>query len=102
MNCLILVLLLLCCGNNEGCGNNWGGCFGNRPTPRSGGCSDSDRSNSGNCRERSNDDDCGCRKDSRPDSRFDQRPFMFGQNQDCDCGRDDSRDSRGCDCGFVR
>lgn len=101
MNCLILVALLMCCGNNGSCGNNWpGGCFdGCGCGRREGGCERREdgcgEGKSGGRRERPDKDDCGCRPDFRPEPRYEQRPFLFNQNSDCGC---DEPRNNGCDC----
>lgn len=102
MNCLFLVLLLLCCGNNGcalsdegcGCGRSGGGC---RENNRDRNRRDSDcgcgrqNGNSGRC-ERPEEDSCGCRNDFRSEPRFEQRPFMFNQNSDCGCDKPQNND----------
>ena len=93
MNCLILVAILLCCGNNcaGNCGNNgscgcglpFGGlCGGRRDSEDRRGCG-------------GREEDCGCNSDFRSESRFEQRPFLFNQSSDCGC---DEPKSKGCDC----
>ena len=90
MNCLLLVLLLLCnqnnsgcnndcgCGNsNSGCGNNGVGCNRN-----SGGCSN---------REREREENCRC-----SDSRIEPRTFIPYPGSTCGC--EEPRNNNGCDC----
>lgn len=107
MNCLILVLLLLCCGNNDNCSDSNSGrermnndCGRERRNDDCG-CSrernNSGRSNNagGSCgNDNSDDDGCDCRSDFRPEPRFEQRPFMFNQN--VGCGREESQNNS-CD-----
>lgn len=84
MNCLILVLLLLSCGN----GGNW---------QNDGGCR-SNRSNDRDRRDR-NERDCGCRNDSREsrqESRLESRSFISYPGSNCGC--EESRNNNGCDC----
>ncbi len=105
MNCWILVLLLLCCGNNTGwsggncgCGSNCGNGCRDRSERREcgndgGGCgrdnnnygSDRCQYNSGNCGNERPDNDCDCRNDFRPEPRFESRPFTFNQSDMCGC-----------------
>ena len=100
MNCLFLVLLLLCCGNNGtgfadgNCGGNSGwGCGEQRRQGRGGGDWGWGRREGpgGRC-ERPEEDGCGCRNDFRPEPRFEQRPFMFNQNSDCGCDKPQNND----------
>ncbi|MDE7332625.1 MAG: hypothetical protein K2O16_10425 [Lachnospiraceae bacterium] len=106
MNCLILVLLLLC-GQNNGCcmesdcdardngRRNGDGCRNNS-------CSTMNLGGGSNCgcerereRERQDNNDCGCRSELRPEPRFEQRPFMFGQGNNCGC---EEQPKNNCDC----
>ncbi len=105
MNCLILVLLLLC-GQNNGCcmdndcdardnGRQGCGCRNNT-------CGTVNVGGGNNCgcerereRERQDNNDCGCRPELRPEPRFEQRPFMFGQGSGCGC---DEQPRSNCDC----
>lgn len=87
MNCLIWVLLLLCCGNNGSCFD--GGCGRERNECRehgrgNDGCGCGSMNN-GCGNERHNDNDCGCRTEFRSEPRFEQRPFVFNQNAGCGC-----------------
>lgn len=74
-NCLILLLLLFCCGNNSGCGNSNDGCgsnisdgcrCGGRDSRNDGRGRDKDRDRDDSCRERgfasfpSPGSTCGC------------------------------------------
>ena len=97
MNCLILVALLLCCGNNSGCGSvccGNGGFFGGNS-----GCGREDDcgcGNNGGRRERREREDCGCNSDFRSEQPcFEQRPFLFNQSSDCGCNEPKNK---GCDC----
>lgn len=88
MNCLIWVLLLLCCGNNTGCCNDHNDGCGGRNQRRSAvtnhdcGCgNDGFRGRN----EHQEDHDCGCRTEFRSEPRFEQRPFTFNQNAGCGC-----------------
>ncbi len=86
MNCLLLVLLLLCnqnngCDNDCGCGNRNRGC-GNSGT---GGICNS----VGSGRDR--DDSCGC-----SDSRVEPRTFIPYPGSTCGC--EEPRSNTGCDC----
>ena len=101
MNCLILVLLLLCCGNKEGCFSSDcdGGCSRDRNErcecgSRNGNCGRDNEGcgcgnrggGSGNCGNvRPDNDDCGCRNDFRPEPRFESRSFSFNQSDMCGC-----------------
>ncbi len=93
MNCLIWVLLLLCCGNNGSCFDGGCGCGRERNEGRergrgNDGCGcGSMNSGCGNERQndRQNDNDCGCRTEFRSEPRFEQRPFVFNQNAGCGC-----------------
>ena len=89
MNCLICVLLLLCCGNNGSCFDGGCGCGRERNE-----CRERGRGNDGcgcgsvnnGCgNERHNENDCGCRTEFRSEPRFEQRPFVFNQNAGCGC-----------------
>ena len=100
MNCLFLVLLLLCCGNN-GAGFADGNCGGNsgcgrreqrRQDRRDSDCGCGRRDGNGGRCERPEEDGCGCRNDFRPEPRFEQRPFMFNQNSDCGCDKPQNND----------
>lgn len=87
MNCLIWVLLLLCCGNN-GCGSDDVGRSVNRNERRGSGTNDECECGNMNDRgrnERRDDNDCGCRTEFRSEPRFEQRPFVFSQNTGCGC-----------------
>lgn len=81
MNCLILVLLLLSCGNGGNC-------------PKEGRCRNN-RFNDRDCRD-AGERDCGCRNDSRQDSRLEPRPFISYPGPNCGC--EESRNNNGCDC----
>ncbi|RKI92735.1 hypothetical protein D7V94_05245 [Parablautia intestinalis] len=101
MNCLILVLLLLCCGNKGGCfsSNCDDGCSRDRNercecSSRNGNCGRDNEGcgcgnrggGSGNCGNvRPDNDDCGCRNDFRPEPRFESRSFSFNQSDMCGC-----------------
>lgn len=81
-NCLILLLLLFCCGN-QGCSDDF----------RSGGRPCGERNNDGPC-GRGSGNDCGCGRDS-------DRGCGNGRDSRNDCGN--SRDSRNdCGCGSGR
>lgn len=94
MNCLIWVLLLLCCGNNGSCSDS--DCGGRRRDDDCG-CgrgrererNSCGRSNNtgGSCGNDNSSDNngCDCRSDFRPEPRFEQRPFLFNQNMNCGC-----------------
>lgn len=97
MNCLILLVLLFCCGNNNG--RNCG-CESNKERESDCGCGNRnsrERENDcgcGNNREREGDrgcgnsrnDDCGCRSDVRPEPRLEPRPFIsFSGQGTCGC-----------------
>lgn len=75
MNCLILLVLLFCCGNNSGCRDR------------------RDRDNDCDRRDgRDRDNDCGCRSE-RSDSRLDSRPFIsFSGQGTCGCEGSKSND----------
>ncbi len=105
MNCLFLVLLLLCCGNNGNCPAD-GNCGGGRDDgcrehhhhrhdcerrDSDCGCGGRRDGNNGRC-ERPQEDTCGCRNDFRQEPRFEQRPFMFNQNSDCGCDKPQNND----------
>lgn len=94
MNCLILVLLLLCC--QGGCGNSGFGCSTNRDDgcPDRNPCRrDSDRGRDGDRdRDRERASDCGCRNESR----VEPRPFIPYPGSTCGC--EESRNNNGCDC----
>ena len=108
MNCWILVLLLLCCGNNGSClggrcdcdnGRKDGDCGCNRRNDDCG--RNNRRDNDCGCDRRNDnrnnnrrDDDCGWEACCRPEPRFEARPFMFNQNSGCGC-EDSSNNS--CD-----
>lgn len=81
MNCLILVLLLLCCGNGGNCQNE--------SNCRNNGSNDRGRRDMG-------DRDCGCRNDSRQESRLEPRSFISYPGSNCGC--DEPRNNNGCDC----
>ncbi len=104
MNCLILVLLLLCCGNDGGCQDSGFMCGNGRMSDRrcggsdrdrgrdrnmDCGCQDRDRSSNDGCdRDRDRDnEDCGC----RTESRFDTRPFISYPGSGSTCGCEESR-----------
>lgn len=106
MNCLFLVLLLLCCGND---GDNGCGCFGGRnmsgrnrgPEYRGG----RDREYDGNrdrndgcgCNDRDQErDGCGCRNEDRQESRLESRTFIPypGSSNGCD----EPGNRGGCNC----
>lgn len=113
MNCLFLVLLLLCCGND---GSNGCGCFGglncgngcgrdhdrdrdrgrdrNRDRDRNDGCGcDRDRDRNDGCdrdRDRDRNDGCGC--DNRPEPR----PFIPYPGPSCGC--EEPKMNSGCNC----
>lgn len=91
MNCLIWVLLLLCCENNGSCFNSGRGSRRDRNDGR-GRDDRSDRS--GNERQDDNDCDCGGRTDFRSEPRFEQRPFVFNQNAGCGC---EEQQNNSCD-----
>ncbi len=99
MNCLILVLLLLCGQNNgnwfdNGC-NNGCGCRNDRCDREGRGERDGGRSGGCGCgNDRKDEDDCGCRNDFRSEPRFEQRPFMFNQNPGCGC---EEQQNNNCD-----
>lgn len=83
MNCLILVLLLLCCGNGRGAQND-SGCQNGRPAER-GYFGGSGR---------------GCGNDPGPEPRLEPRTFISypgpgGSNNGCE----EPRNNNGCDCG---
>lgn len=88
MNCLILILLLLCGGNNGSCPDQGCGCNNRRSNDRCG-CSHGGQGRSGgDCgcdNDRQEDEGCGCRNDFRSEPRFEQRPFSFNANQVCGC-----------------
>lgn len=89
MNCLIWVLLLLCCGNNgscmdHGCNDRNGGRNENRNARGNNDCGCGNESFRGRG-ERQDDNDCGCRTEFRAEPRFEQRPFVFNQNAGCGC-----------------
>lgn len=84
MNCLILVLLLLSCGNRGNCQNE-GSCRNNRSNERE--------------RRDMNERDCGCRNDSREsrqESRLEPRSFISYPGSNCGC--EEPRNNNGCDC----
>lgn len=84
MNCLILVLLLLSCGNGGNCQNE-GSCRNNRSNERE--------------RRDMNERDCGCRndsRDSRQESRLEPRSFISYPGSNCGC--EEPRNNNGCDC----
>ncbi len=95
MNCLIWVLLLLCCGNNGGCSDSSCNrdcrkddrdcdCGCGRGRERNDcGCGNNVNSGCGN--DSSDNDGCNCRPEFRPEPRFEQRPFMFNQNAGFGC-----------------
>lgn len=81
MNCLILVLLLLSCGNGGNCQNE----------------NNCQNRGSNDCGRRdTNDRDCGCRNDSRQESRLEPRPFISYPGSSCGC--EEPRNNNGCDC----
>ncbi|MCM1125036.1 MAG: hypothetical protein NC429_01060 [Lachnospiraceae bacterium] len=87
MNYLILVLLLLCCGNGSGAQSDCG--CQNRQADRG-------------FRDRNErEHDCGCRNDSRQESRLEPRTFISypNPNSSSNCGCEESRNNNGCDCG---
>lgn len=115
MNCLILLVLLFCCGNN-GCGNdNCSGrnrCGNDRRSERRGDrdedCHHHHHHNDSNDRRNDNDDsgcgcinprdsirndDCGCRADVRPEPRLEPRPFISFQGGSSTCGCEGSQDN---------
>lgn len=84
MNCLILVLLLLTCGNGGNCQNE-GSCRNNRSNERE--------------RRDMGERDCGCRndsRDSRQESRLESRSFISYPGSNCGC--EEPRNNNGCDC----
>ena len=101
MNCLILVLLLLCC--QGGCTNGRSGCC--NMDERDDGCPDKapcrrDSDRGRDCdrdrgrdrdRDRDRNPDCGCRNESRMDSR------SFIPYPGSTCGCEEPR-NKGCDC----
>lgn len=122
MNCLFLVLLLLCCGNDNGCG-----CFGCRNAAERGcgsdcrdgrdrnrdrdcdrgrdrdegcGCNDRDRDRNDGCgcndRDRDRNDGCGRRNDDCMDSRSESRSFIPYPGPSN--GRGESENRGGCNC----
>lgn len=89
MNCLILILLLLC-GNNGSCFDNGCGCNNSRANDRCGCGNNGTGRSGGDCdcgcdNDRQEDDGCGRRNDFRSEPRFEQRPFTFNANQVCGC-----------------
>lgn len=98
MNCLIWVLLLLCCGNNGSCFDS--GCDGRREARNERrGCDMGNDCGCGNTgsrggNERQVESDCGCRSEFRSEPRFEQRPFVFNQNAGCGC---EEQQNNGCE-----
>lgn len=112
MNCLLLLVLLFCCGNN-GCENN---CFGmnrcgndrrnDRRNDRDEECHHHHHNDNNDCRNDNDNngcsclnprdsirnDDCGCRADVRPEPRLEPRPFISFQGGST-CGCEGSKDN---------
>lgn len=89
MNCLVWVLLLLCCGNNGSCSDSRCGRDRRQDDRRCGNerndCGCGNNTNSGRGNDSSDNGGCDCRPEFRPEPRFEQRPFMFNQNPGCGC-----------------
>lgn len=96
MNCLILLALLLCCGNNCGrscCGNqredeNSCGCGNRREQENNCGCGNG----RGRKDSREENEGCGCRQDNRPEPRLEPRSFTSFSGQGT-CGCEGPRDN---------
>lgn len=103
MNCLFLVLLLLCCGND---GGNGCGCFGGRNMMgREGVCErrdgqgrerDRDRNEGCGCNDRDRNEGNGRRNDDCQESRLDSRSFIPYPGPSCGC--DEPVNRGGCNC----
>lgn len=101
MNCLILVLLLLCCGNGGNCQNdstcrNKSSNDCGRRDMNDRDCGRRDMSDRDCGRRDMGDRDCGCRNDSRPESRLEPRSFISYPGSNCGC--EEPRNNNGCDC----
>ncbi len=101
MNCLWVLILLFCCGNNNG--RNYG-----RNNRRNDGCNNV-FSNNGSCecnrerektceRECSDDRENACERENTcgcVEPRFEARPFMSFGNTTCGC---EMTQNTGCEC----